>query len=167
MNLCKSGFIDIDNKCKSFTLINEENICDYNNNNSCIYSINDGLEEIEISLPENCLCGYNKNGNKYCKLGTSNYNYTIFINYVINYRKDNNNCHLNERSLNPCVKDIINNTDKNIIKKVKLFYYYKYWATYNNLLFNGEQCAIENEFPFYDPNILKQGNCAKYKCNNN
>ena len=167
LNLCKSGFIDIDNKCKSFTLINEENICDYNNNNSCIYSINDGLEEIEISLPENCLCGYNKNGNKYCKLGTSNYNYTIFINYVINYRKDNNNCHLNERSLNPCVKDIVNNTDKNIIKKVKLFYYYKYWATYNNLLFNGEQCAIENEFPFYEPNILKQGNCAKYKCNNN
>ena len=167
LNLCKSGFIDIDNKCKSFTLINEENICD-DINNSCIYSINDGFKEIEISLPENCLCGYNKNGNKYCKIGSSNYNYTIFINYVIGYRKNNNNCHLHERSLNPCIKDIINDSDENIIKKVKIFYYYKYWAMYNNLLFNGETCAIENEIPEYDPNALKYMNkCAKYKCNNN
>ena len=54
LNLCKSGFIDIDNKCKSFTLINEE--C--NNTYECYYGYTCKLKENNNNINNEKICQY-------------------------------------------------------------------------------------------------------------
>ena len=165
LSLCQSGYSNENGVCKTLTLIKEFKECD-NIINFCEYSdINGNI----IRKNDNCLCGYNYDGKKYCSLGSGNSNYTKYINLLRKYRLDNLNCHHDERSSNGCLKDIIENKTE-IIKQIHQLINAKYWANLNYKLYDSESCVIKIELPDYDYNVepapTEEKKCAKYKCVN-
>ena len=168
LSFCKSGYSDFLGFCQNLTLINETNDC--NENNICTY--NNTITGELIKKEENCLCGYNPDGKKYCLLGSGNKNYTRYITKLKNYYLNNKNCHLAERTDEGCQKDILSN-DSYIINKIHELINAKYWAKSNNKLFRAPICAYKVEMPDYDgdidddsdiPPIPGEGKCAIYKC---
>ena len=168
LSFCKSGYSDFLGFCQNLTLLNETSEC--NNKNKCTY--NNTITGELIIKEENCLCGYNPEGKKYCLLGSGNKNYTKYISKLKNYYLNNNNCHLAERTDEGCQKDLLS-TDPYIIKKIHELINAKYWAKSNNKLFRAPLCAYKVEMPDYDgdfdddsdiPPIPGEGKCAIYKC---
>ena len=134
-----------------------------------------GNEEDEVQIKqENCLCGYNPDGKKYCLLGSGNKNYTKYISKLKDYYLYNKNCHLSERTDEGCQKDLLSN-DSYIITKIHELKNAKYWAKSNNKLIRAPICAYKVELPDFDgdidddpdiPPIPGEGKCAIYKCEN-
>ena len=169
LSFCKSGYTDELGICQNITLINEtskcsqENRCQYNSSNGEIFTID-----------SNCLCGYNREGNKYCLLGSGNANYTKYINKLKNYYLYNKNCHLSERNAEPCQKDLLSN-DSFVLNKIHELINAKYWAKSNNKLIGAPECAFKVELPDYDRDLDKdynpepqpgEGSCPIFKCEN-
>ena len=171
LSFCKSGYSDELGICKNLTLINENSEC--SQNNKCQY--NDMDNEETISIDRNCLCGYNKEGKKYCLLGSGNKNFTKYINLLKEYYLSNQNCHLSERNAEPCQKDLLSN-DSFILKRAHELINAKYWAKSNNKLIGAQECVYKVELPDYDRDLDRdnpdpepepipgEGSCAKYKC---
>ena len=159
LSLCQSGFSDENGVCKTLTLQNEleecNDICEYIDTNGNI-----------IKKKDNCLCGYNELGKKYCLLGSGNSNYTKYINLLKKYRLNNKNCHHDERNSNGCIKDIIENK-KETIEQIHKLINAKYWANLNYKLYNSPVCVINIELPDFDYDVepkKDEKKCAKYKC---
>ena len=170
LSFCKSGYSDFLGFCQNLTLLNETKEC--SSENKCKYK-NTLTEEI-IEKEENCLCGYNTEGNKYCLLGSGNLNYTKYISKLKEYYLNNINCHLSERTDEGCQKDLLSN-DSYIIRKIHELINAKYWAKSNNKLMNAPICAYKVELPDFDgtierdddiPPLPGEGSCAIYSCPN-
>ena len=170
LSFCKSGYSDELGICQTLTLINETT-SDCSQNNKCTY--NNTLGEI-LTIDNNCLCGYNTEGKKYCLLGSGNKNYTKYINKLKNYYLNNKNCHSSERNGEGCQKDLLSN-DTYILNKIHELINAKYWAKSNNKLIGAQECAYKVEMPDYDRDLDKdyapdpdsgEGKCATYKCDN-
>ena len=168
LSFCKSGFTDFLGICQNITLLNETETC--SSENKCKY--NNTLTGEIVEKEENCLCGYNTEGNKYCLLGSGNLNYTKYISKLKDYYLNNINCHLSERTDEGCQKDLISN-DEYIIKKIHELINAKYWAKSNNKLMNAPVCAYKVELPDFDGSIERdddipplpgEGSCAIYSC---
>ena len=168
LSFCKSGYSDFIGICQNLSLINETNEC--NEENKCTY--NNTITGELIKKEENCLCGYNPDGKKYCLLGSANKNYTKYISKLKEYYLNNKNCHLSERSDEGCQKDLLSNDDF-IITKIHELINSKYWAKSNNKLIKAPICAYKVEMPDFDGNIKGdddippipgEGSCAIYKC---
>ena len=153
--------------CQNLTLINgsmecsEENKCKYNNSYGEL-----------LTIDNNCLCGYNTQGKKYCLLGSGNKNYTKYLNKLKDYYFLNKNCHLSERKAEGCQKDLLSN-DTFILNKIHELINAKYWAKSNNKLINAPECAYKVELIDYDRDLDKdgeinpipgEGKCAIYQC---
>ena len=167
LSFCKSGYSDELGYCQNLTLITD--IMDCSKNNECYYYDTNG--EI-IKINNNCLCGYNTEGKKYCLLGSGNKNYTKYINILKEYYLNNKNCHLSERNAEGCQKDLLSN-DSFILKKIHELKNAKYWAKSNNKLIGAQECAYKVEMSDYDRELDKdydpdplpgEGKCAIYKC---
>ena len=167
LSFCKSGYSNELGICQNLTLINENSEC--SNNNQCKYNSSNG--EI-VTIENNCLCGYNSEGKRYCLLGSGNRNYTIYINKLKDYYLFNNNCHLSERNSEGCQKDLLSD-DEFILNKIHELINAKYWAKSNNKLINAPECAFKVELPDYDRSldydfnpepVPGEGSCAIYKC---
>ena len=170
LSFCKSGYSNFVGICQNLTLINETDEC--NEENKCTY--NNTLTGELIKKEENCLCGYNPDGKKYCLLGSGNKNYTKYISKLKDYYLYNKNCHLSERTDEGCQKDLLSN-DSYIITKIHELKNAKYWAKSNNKLIRAPICAYKVELPDFDgdieddpdiPPIPGEGKCAIYKCEN-
>ena len=168
LSFCKSGYSDFLGFCQNITLLNEKKEC--SSENKCKY--NNTLTGEIIEKEENCLCGYNTEGNKYCLLGSGNQNYTKYISKLKDYYLNNKNCHLSERTDEGCQKDLLSN-DEYIIRKIHELINAKYWAKSNNKLINAPICAYKVELPDFDGNIQRdddiqplpgEGSCAIYSC---
>ena len=168
LSFCKSGYSDFIGICQNLSLINETNEC--NEENKCTY--NNTITGELIKKEENCLCGYNPDGKKYCLLGSANKNYTKYISKLKEYYLNNKNCHLSERNDEGCQKDLLSNDDF-IITKIHELINAKYWAKSNNKLIKAPICAYKVEMPDFDGNIKGdddippipgEGSCAIYKC---
>ena len=170
LSFCKSGYSDFIGICQNLSLINETDEC--NEEKKCTY--NNTLTGELIKKEENCLCGYNPEGKKYCLLGSANKNYTKYISKLKDYYLYNKNCHLSERTDEGCQKDLLSN-DSYIITKIHELINAKYWAKSNNKLIHAPICAYKVEMPDFDgdiegdpdiPPIPGEGKCAVYKCEN-
>ena len=168
LSFCKSGYSNFLGICQNLSLINEVQEC--NEENKCTY--NNTLTGELIIKEENCLCGYNPEGKKYCTLGSANKNYTKYLYKLKEYYLNNKNCHLSERTDEGCQKDLL--SDDNYIRtKIHELINAKYWAKSNNKLIGAPICAYKVELPDYDgdvdsdpdiPPIPGEGQCAIYKC---
>jgi hypothetical protein len=169
LSFCKSGYSNELGICLNLTLINETDEC--TQSNKCQYNNEFGET---INIDNNCLCGYNTEGKKYCLLGSGNKNYTKYINKLKNYYLNNKNCHLSERNAEGCQKDLLSN-DSYTINKIHELINAKYWAKSNNKLIGAQECSFKVEMPDYDRDLDKktdpdiepepgQGKCAIYKC---
>ena len=127
-----------------------------------------------VTIENNCLCGYNTEGKKYCLLGSGNKNYTKYLNKLKDYYIFNKNCHLSERNAVGCQKDLLSN-DSFILNKIKELINAKYWAKSNNKLIHAPECAFKVELTEYDRELDKdynpdpipgEGKCAIYQCDN-
>ena len=136
------------------SLINQKAPCD--ENNPCIYShVKNKITIENITIKENCLCGYD--GKRYCRLGGLNLNYTNYIKGKDEYYKLFHECHPAEHGLNdPCNKE---QSTKNL----------GIWSLYNYKMYNSKECILKIAFPNYDPandsKELLKDNCPRYSCN--
>ena len=154
LSFCEKG-VAYKGVCMDLRLLNQRAPCD--ENNPCIYSHEKNKKAIEnITIQENCLCGYD--GKKYCRLGGLNINYTNYIKGKGEYYKLFHDCHPAEHGLNvPC-----NNEEHT--KNLGI------WGLYNYKMYNSKECILKMAFPNYDPTKdskeLLQDNCPRYICNN-
>ena len=130
--------------------------CEYNR------TFDNGSYEI-INIKENCLCGYNKEGKKYCLLGGMDNNYTRFIKSKMKYyMSDNIPCHTIEHGINHyCVGEDEDEYNESSMKNNEI------WALYNYKMYDSELCIIQNVFPNYNQNndvAESYKSCPKYTC---
>lgn len=130
--------------------------CEYNR------TFDNGSYEI-INIKENCLCGYNKEGKKYCLLGGMDNNYTRFIKSKMKYYiSDNIPCHTIEHGINHyCVGEDEDEYNESSMKNNEI------WALYNYKMYDSELCIIQNVFPNYNQNndiAESYKSCPKYTC---
>ena len=97
-SFCKSGYSNEKGECQS--LVQDTRYTECNDGNACKYHQKD--DETPIYLYNKCQCGYSQMGKKFCSLGSGEYNYTRYINYLKNYYSTSNNCHLAERGGDGC-----------------------------------------------------------------
>jgi hypothetical protein len=168
LSFCQSGF-EYNNQCASLSLKNKQSECD--ENTPCTYTNYDGKEVI---LPGNCLCGYNPQGKKYCKLGSGSKEHTDFITSIENLLKDTTKCNTVERKFTEAFcnyyrrfpsKEFTVSNQKLINAKVMSEEYHS--------LINADKCVIDVAFPEYVPDVPPQPTpnitvttCAKYECKN-
>ena len=170
LNLCKSGYANELGFCMNISLKNDVTEC--SPDSYCQYEYKDENNEIQnIIIHQNCLCGYNPFGKRYCLLGSGNANYTRYIEKLKEYHMNNSNCHLSERSAEGCQKDLLSNS-KEVLTKIRELKNAQYWAKANNRLIEAPECAYSVLLPDYDrsldinqiPEPISEGKCAKYFC---
>ena len=156
LSFCEKG-VAYNGICMDLKLLNQKSPCD--DNNPCRYEhkINNSYSE-NITIKENCLCGYD--GKKYCRLGGLNLNYSNYINAKKQYLS-NNDCHPAEHGIN----DICDKENNNLkLENLEI------WALYNYKMYNAKNCILKMAFPnynsVYDRKELQQDNCRRYICNN-
>ena len=169
-SFCKSGYSNEKGECQS--LVQDTRYTECDDGNACKYHQKD--DETPIYLYNKCQCGYSQMGKKFCSLGSGEYNYTRYINYLKNYYSTSNNCHLAERGGDGCLKDILYG-DSTVKTQLKKLYSYKLWALSNYKMYDTLPCVYQIEFPDYDPTSddpepvppkpVKY--CAKYTCKDN
>ena len=165
--ICKSGgYNKIDEKnikCQTLYNINyecDDDICRYKYKNS----------NLEKSINENCLCGYNKHRKKYCVLGNGEKEYIDFLNIRKKFLFNENyikKCHTLERDTKEICNELIN-TEKSL-------FFRNFVKQYNNLKIKaleyhrikGADPCIKNVIFGYDinPVIPSKQKCPKYSCN--
>ena len=169
---CKSGYVNEVGICMNISL--KKDITECSSDSPCEYNYQDeNNENKSIIIHQNCLCGYNPFGKKYCLIGSGNTNYTRYLEKLIKYHFNNANCHLSERASEGCQKDLLSN-DNDILLQIKELINAKYWAKANNRMINIPECVYSIELKDYDreldknsyPEPIPEGKCAKYTCKN-
>ena len=159
LSFCKGGTA-INGKCITLKLNNPKKPCD-KKKNICTYSYNENGTSKNLTLIDNCVCGYNIDGLSYCKLGGGDTNYTRFIKNKMEYLKNTDNCHTIEHGINN-----VCHFDEGL-EAYFHFLNYELWALYNYQLYNAPECVIKNAFPDYnnalDSNEISEM-CGKFTC---
>ena len=131
-NFCKSGYVNEVGICMNISLKNDITECSFDS--PCEYQYEDENKTTKnIIIHQNCLCGYNPFGKKYCLIGSGNANYTRYIEKLKKYHMNNINCHLSERTSEGCQKDILFGSNE-ILNQIQELKNLKYWAKSNNRL---------------------------------
>lgn len=166
-SFCETGYADNNGICQSLKSETPGKECD--ENNLCKYTDSSGTT---FTIEDNCKCGYNENGKRYCALGSGDQNYTLFIEEVKNYFfSPDSHCHIAEKEGIGCLKDYLEG-DEEIKKKIKALYSSELWAIANYKMYGARKCVLEIMFPDYDsqgdepdppePPTPGQPQCAKY-----
>ena len=161
-SFCKSGYSTKNGTCKSLKSSNPTKTC--NDENICTYVDEKGQT---LSIQENCLCGYNRDGLRYCALGSGESNFTKFIDNIKDYYFHNENCHITERGGLGCLKERLEG-DATAKKKIQKLINSQVWALYNYKMYLTEKCSLEIMLPNYDPSadepepVPEQPKCAVY-----
>ena len=170
-NFCKSGYVNEVGICMNISLQNQTTECSFDS--PCIYEYKDEQDKNQtMIIHQNCLCGYNPFGKKYCLIGSGNYNYTRYLEKLKNYHLNNENCHLSERTAEGCQKDLLSNNEQ-ILFQIHELINAKYWAKFNNRMIEAPECVYSIELKEYNrsldrntkPEPTSEGKCAIYICN--
>lgn len=161
LSFCRGGTA-IDKKCYTLNLYNPKEPCD-DKTNPCIYYYYKDNKKNNITIKDNCLCGYNLDGLRYCKLGGKDLNYTRFIRYKMDYLKEKRNyCHTIEHGLNNVCR--IDVRDEYYLSYLN----YELWALFNYQMYNAPDCVLKNVFPDYNKELdtkeISNETCGKYTC---
>jgi hypothetical protein len=162
-SLCQSGY-QRDLKCASLKLnggknfeCNETNICTYTNYNNST-----------ILLPENCLCGLNPSGKKYCKLGSGEDEFKKYVKNALELLNNTHNCNTLERDTCNHNKKLSNKPLNLLVGK---YTNSKINALYFHQLVGADKCAVNVAFADYveepEPPAPKYFTCGKYTCKTN
>ena len=171
-NFCKSGYVNEVGICMNISLKNPITEC--SDDSPCQYEyLDENGDKQNMLIHQNCLCGYNPFGKKYCLIGSGNANYTRYIQKLQKYHTNNTNCHLSERTHEGCQKDILFGSN-DILTEIKELKNAHFWAKANNRLIDAPDCVYSIELPDYDrsldinqtPEPIPEGKCAKYTCKN-
>jgi hypothetical protein len=141
LSLCQSGY-QYDMKCASLFLKGGKDF-ECNDDTPCNYT---NFDNTTIVIPENCLCGYNPFGKKYCRLGSAHEEYKTNINNLKKLLNNSKNCNTVER-------DICNH-DKKYSTKDFNFLANNYTNSkiiinsYHELI-NSDKCIISVAYPQY------------------
>lgn len=160
-SFCKSGYV-LDNHCRKLKLNTDKEckkgeIChkDCTSNSNCSYQYEFESRMYNKDIPEYCDCGYNSQGNKYCKI--------LYDENLIKTYKDtilqllsNKNCHTLERKY--CSYVFETNS-----------YFHSYFLNIHRLtyethmLVNSEECVEKSIYPVHS---IKSQNthCPTYSC---
>lgn len=165
--LCKSGMY-----YKKIINDREEYHCGYlkNINDECredCQYINEKDEIIHIE--ENCICGYNKERSKHCKLGTGENDYIEFIKMkkdFINNPEYTKYCHTLERKDDDiCIELLKINRKVSFRTFVQQYNNVKIKALEYARLRNSDSCVKEVMFNYdIEPIIPDKMSCSKVKC---
>ena len=161
-NLCASGYsfkgacVSLKNLNSSDTVCNADADCFYQDQNNTA-----------VTVTGACTCGYNKDANKYCKLGSDNDYYRNYIAAAKNILADTSKCHTVERGSPLCVYRV--NTDKSVsFRRAAQSYGNNYIMAKNfPLLVHADTCVKYVAFSGYNENpiIPDTFQCAKFSCN--
>jgi hypothetical protein len=164
LSFCESGY-EYNNACARLRLNTKDMTCSEDSN--CEYTNYDGSLVI---LPNNCLCGYNPFGTKYCKLGSDHYHYKSYVRSIENLIKDNTHCNTEERG-------ICNYNKKFPSKEFKLlnqqYINAKILGEFFHELVGADDCVVNVAYPEYIPDTPipptptpnnTQITCGKFQC---
>jgi hypothetical protein len=119
-----------------------------------------------VTITGACTCGFNKDANKYCKLGSDN---DYYRNYVAAARKiltDTSLCHTSERMAPYCVLSLKKNRAVSFRKAVQSFGNNHIMAKSYPLLVHADTCVKYVAFDYDDGQIMPDTfQCAKFSCN--
>jgi hypothetical protein len=156
ITLCKSGY-ELNNKCETMERITDD--C----TDTCDYKLSNGEK---ISLPENCICGYNNDGKKYCKIGTNDDKYKDLATRTMDYLKNTPKCNTLER-LSGCIHYRKFHEDQPSILHQKVVNSFTLVERFNEFE-HADSCVLSTVVPNYndslDPPVPDIKKCPKYSC---
>jgi hypothetical protein len=168
LSFCQSGN-EFDKACARFTL-NGGNQEECTEAKPCTYTNYDGKT---VSIQENCVCGYNPFGKKYCKLGSGDKEFIKFIQDSKNLLTDATNCNTLER------KGICNHNkklpNKHVIQLNGNYTNSHVLAEHAQELVGADKCVINVAYPEFIPDTPEppvppepeNKTCARYTCKRN
>lgn len=164
-SFCQSGFEYL-NACARLAL-NGGNSVECSDSNPCTYTNYDGTI---ITIPENCQCGYNPSGKKYCLVGSGDKEFVKYVDDSKNLLSDTTVCNTRERTG-------ICNQNKKLPSKHFIFLNGNYTnskiiAENSNRLIESDSCVLPVVYPEFQagtpqPPVPPQPEnltCAKYTC---
>lgn len=160
LSFCQSGF-EYNGACADLSLgaakdVECSDTCDYTN-----------FDGTKISIPENCLCGYNPLGKKYCKLGSANDMYRTYVTKMKTFIQNSANCNTVERPF--CRQNIKFPTEAYTLLSQNVTNAQIDADNYHQLI-GADSCVKDVAFPEYVPEPTppippsELGGCAKYQC---
>ncbi len=165
LSFCQSGF-EYSGACVRLSLPNKDTECN-DDSFPCNYT---NFNNASVIIPQNCLCGYNPSGKKYCKIGNAHPEYTKYITNLNKIIQDFSKCNTEERG--NC------NYNRRFPSKVFTDQYQKLYnarveSVMHHQLIGADKCVIDVAFPQYVPDKPNPpvptpnttvSTCAKYKC---
>jgi hypothetical protein len=160
---CKSGF-ELNKICTTIYNIEPKNQpC--SQDEDCKYKFQNKTDVPLIT--DACKCGYNKDSNKYCLLGSGDELYKNWINSTLTLLNDTSNCHTAEReNLGICVERTL--TDRTFAYRKTAKYAQNNQTLIENFpkIANTDSCVKSVAFSSYDDSIVKPDSyqCPRYHC---
>jgi len=165
LSLCQSGF-EHNGICTRFTLDGGKDV-ECSATKLCSYTDH---AKAAVTIPENCLCGYNPSGKKYCKLGSASEEHQQQVTFLKSLLTTSTLCNTQERGV--CnhlrvqpTKEFTDINTKLTNAKIK--------ADNHHELIGAEKCVIKVAYPEYtdmdptpspSPPEPVKGTCARYQC---
>jgi hypothetical protein len=167
-SFCESGFEYL-SSCARFTL-NGGKSFECSNSSPCTYTNYDGKH---VTVEENCQCGFNPSGKKYCLVGSGDKEFMKYVRDSKNLLIDTTVCNTRERI------GVCNHNKKFPNKHFILlngnFTNSKIIAENSNKLIDADKCVLQVVYPEFEaeppqPPVPPQPEnitCAKYTCKRN
>jgi hypothetical protein len=163
VSLCKSGF-ERDMACARLsqapkTECNDDKPCTYTN-----------FDNSTVIIPQNCLCGYNPVGKKFCKYGSGSAEWVDYVAKQSDLLKDVSKCNTLERKVCSYNKKFPTKVLSDVNQK---YLNAKTLAEFAHELILTDKCVSDVAFPDYVPDTptpptptpnATDTTCAKYTC---
>jgi hypothetical protein len=153
-NLCESGFVN-NNQCQ---LLKNINSIDATCEKDCLYRDSNGNN---VTIVGSCQCGYNKDNNKYCTLGSAHDYYRNYVNFAKQLIIDTKDCHTIERNSPLCLERLRKNKTISFRKSAQLYGNNMVYAKNYPVLANSDNCVKFVAFSGYSEEDIKPDS---YKC---
>ena len=160
---CKSGY-KLENICATIYNVEPKNQpC--SQDEDCKYKFQNKTD-VPLLIGA-CQCGYNKDSNKYCLLGSADELYKNWINNTLTLLNDTKKCHTSEREdLGICVQRTL--TDRTFAYRKTAKYAKNNQTLIENFpkIANTDDCVKSVAFSSYDDSIVKPDSyqCPRYHC---
>ena len=165
LSFCQSGF-EYGGACVRLTLASKDTECN-DDILTCNYT---NFNNDTLIIPQNCLCGYNPSGKKYCKMGNGHSEYVKYVDNLKTIIQDYSKCNTEERGLCNYNRKYPTKIFTDLNQKL---YNAKVESELHHQVISSDKCVIDVAFPLYVPdkpnppdptpnNTLNT--CAKYKC---
>jgi hypothetical protein len=165
LSFCQSGF-EYGGACVRLSLPSKDTECN-DDLLTCNYT---NYNNASLVLPQNCLCGYNPSGKKYCKMGNGHQEYVKYVTSVNKIIQDYSKCNTEERGLCNYNRRYPSKVFTDLNQKL---YNAKVESEMHHQLIGADKCVIDVAFPQYTPDKPNPPDptpnttvttCAKYNC---